>query len=507
MFALLGGAVLLCLFCPPFKKLWAWIDEHILSQETRPIAIDIIYAVIAGLMLLHHFYVLLYYPTIPAGASKLAPIWIVLAALTVLLGKSWREVGFRIVAIFLIYTFERLYAKNLTLTGNDTVYFFSAIYAFFICLGVFSALRPSVRKPFLQVLCAIWTLIILVLSIAGLFTSWTGILIKNLAEATIHIREGRLELFSTATITAGVLSSGSIMALIGFAISKHKSVKTIFLLSALIIMIANSLTDCRSSFIMLAFFLAGMLSIGIWTIYRNKEAAAFPKGKTLLVIIALLLCFGICFYSAVEGQRYLGIRFIEIRDNGGLLPAADAEGLSTEAITTPPPPVFEQRDIWITNETDINHSLTGRYQIWQNGIQYIQNHPDTLISGLSIDGSVAPIVGRPDHCHNILFQTLLEGGVLSLFLYLILVFYSVFHAFRLWNRRGIPFWQRVLPLPVFSILLWEMAECLTHFSYGHPPMTLFWLFLGATITVSKSLGKAPKSPEIPAESAESINRE
>lgn len=49
-----------------------------------------------------------------------------------------------------------------------------------------------------------------------------------------------------------------------------------------------------------------------------------------------------------------------------------------------------------------------------------------------------------------------------------------------------------------------MAECLTHFSFGHPPMTLFWFFLGATITVSKSLGKAPKAaeqPAIPAESA------
>ena len=46
MFLLLGGTTLLCLFCPPFKKLWAWLNKNIMTQETRPIAIDIIYAII-----------------------------------------------------------------------------------------------------------------------------------------------------------------------------------------------------------------------------------------------------------------------------------------------------------------------------------------------------------------------------------------------------------------------------------------------------------------------------
>ena len=113
MFTLLGGATLLCLFCPPFKKLWAWLDQHVMTAETRPITIDITYAVLAGLMLLHHFYVILYYPAVPSGATKFAPFWIVLAALTVILGKSWRETSFRIAAAFLILNFERLYIEKL----------------------------------------------------------------------------------------------------------------------------------------------------------------------------------------------------------------------------------------------------------------------------------------------------------------------------------------------------------------------------------------------------------
>jgi O-antigen ligase len=171
---------------------------------------------------------------------------------------------------------------------------------------------------------------------------------------------------------------------------------------------------------------------------------------------------------------------------------------------TPEPPGLNQRDVWGINSGDINEVLSDRFASWEKGLAFIHEHPETALYGLSVNGSVAPIVGREDHSHNILLQTLLEGGIPALLLYLSIVFYGVYHAFRLWARRNVPFWQRILPLPVFSILLWEMAECLTHFSYGHPPMTLFWFFLGATITVSKSLGKTPKTteqPAIPAESA------
>ena len=225
--------------------------------------------------------------------------------------------------------------------------------------------------------------------------------------------------------------------------------------------------------------------------------------QAILVIVALMVCFGICFWGTIEFQRILGVQFIEIRNNSNIISVATAEEISNNDIQliptpTPNPPSIIQRDVWAIDETNINDTLSDRYEIWQLGCQYIQDNPETLFYGVSVDGTIGPIVGRP-HCHNILLQTLLEGGFPALFLYLSLLFYATYHAFRLWNRRHIPFWQRILPLPVFSILLWEMAECLTHFSYGHPPMTLFWFFLGATITVGKSLGKAPKSPEIPTE--------
>ena len=499
MFVLFGGATLLCLFCPPFKKLWAWLDKHIMSQETRPIAIDIIYAITAGLMLLHHFYVLLYYPVIPAGATKFAPLWIVFATLTILLAKSWHTCSFWLVSIFLIFSFERLYNNNFSIASNDMVFFISAIYALFICINVFSVLRPSVRTIFLKALCALWATAILIMSVTGLFAAWTGIRPQNLVGVDSRVIRGRLYMLGAATTTASNLGCGVLMALIGFSISKRKSVKFLFLFVCLIAITANSLTDSRSSFYMLAFMIAEMICLGFWTIYRKQMTENQSVKKNALVITTLM----ICFYGAIVCQRYLGPKFIEIRNLGGVIPVARAEEPIKEIVQestisptiTAIPPQFTQRDIWLSEESSIEDTFNGRINLWRLAFEYIHNHPKTLLYGVSVDGSVTSIISREDHSHNLLIQILLEGGLPALLLFLSLVFYGTYHAFRLWNRRCIPFWQRVLPLPVFSILLWEMAECLTHFSYGHPPMTLFWFFLGATITVSKSLGKAPKSSD------------
>lgn len=503
MFALLGGAVLLCLFCPPFKKLWAWIDEHILSQETRPIAIDIIYAVFIGLMLLHHFYVILYYPTIPTGATKFAPIWLILAAVTVLLGKSWRNISFRLAAIFFLFSFERLYLEKLAVTGETAVYFFSAIYALFICLGAFSVFRPSVRKPFLQTLCVLWTLATLALSIAGLYTAWTGIQIPNFVGTTIHVEKGRLWVFAYPTITATFCGCGSIMTLIGFSASKHKSLKIFFILSCLISLIANSLTDARASFIVLAFMISGTICISLWSIYRNNKFSHCSRKKTSLIIIALIFCFGLCFYGAVEGQRLLGACFIEARNNETIIiPTAKAEEPVTETqpepIETISPPMFDQRDVWFSDETNIDYTLNGRIGLWRRASEYVHKYPLTLLFGKSVDGTVNISIVKDNHSHNLLLQTLLEGGFPSLLLFFSLILFGIFHSFKLWNRRGVPFWQHMLPIPMFAILLWEIVECVSHFSFGHPPMTLLWFFLGATITVTKSLEKTPKANEVPA---------
>ena len=84
----------------------------------------------------------------------------------------------------------------------------------------------------------------------------------------------------------------------------------------------------------------------------------------------------------------------------------------------------------------------------------------------------------------------MEGGVPGLLLFLAVLVCFAVHAVRLFRRAELPLWQRMLPVPVLSILVMEMTECLSHFSFGHVPMTFFWFFIGCTAAVGHSL----KSP-------------
>ena len=109
--------------------------------------------------------------------------------------------------------------------------------------------------------------------------------------------------------------------------------------------------------------------------------------------------------------------------------------------------------------------------------------------GLSAGWSYLSFRSDVPHCHDILLQIWMEGGFVGLALYLGLMIYFLYHACQLWKRWELPLWQRALPLPVLALLAMEMVECLTHFAYGHVPMTALYFFIGSTVAVSREIGK------------------
>lgn len=482
------AAVLLCAFCRPIRNLWAWIDKNIMDPETRKPVLDIIYAVLAVAMLLHHFYVILYYPTLPAGATKFAPVWLVLAALTIIMGKTWRDRIFVFSSVLLIFTFERYYLKNLAITGEAAVYFFSAIYAMYLAYGIFFVVREKYRTPLLKTLCALWSVGTLILCTIGLYFAWTGNPIKNMAGSITQVQGNRLDLFAGSTISGSYTGIGTLIALLGFAISKHKSVKLIYILLAFISVLTTALTDARSSFIMIAFMLASTICIILRSLWYKIISTKTTKIQ-IVIFISLLVCFGLCFWGTIKCQSSLTNIFTSIRNKGSLIPSAQAE--ETILNTTDKAPDFRHRDIIISNDAnDLDRTLSGRDLIWKTAIRFLQRNPNILFVGLTVDGTVATAIKREDHLHNIYFQILMEGGIPALLLFLTILGYFFYHTIRLWKRWKLPLWQRMLPLPALSILLLECAECLSHFSYGHPPMTLLWFFMGCTVAVSKSLDKS-----------------
>ena len=513
--ALMAGAVLLCAFTRPVRKFWAWLDRSLLSPETRKPFWDIAYAVLAAAMLLHHVYILLNYPAIPAGASKLAPAWIILAVVTVLMGKTWRHRGFLLASFFLIWTFETLYLRKLTVSGEAPVYFSSAVYALFLAYGVFFVLRPEYRRIFLQILCACWSLAALILCGAGLYTAWTGIRLPNLAGKSVHlhIRNGALMFFSNPNISGAIAGSGALMALTGFAVSRHRAARIAFLVPCLASLITVPLTDARASMFMLSLMLAGTAALA----FRGRLARRpeNPERRGLPPVVSVLACFVLCFALSYFVQTLVPDTFAAVRDRGGIItssvraesesepdpePTPEVTKKQTKKKTAKPtaaPDLSQEDSADSADESASVRSLSGRFNIWQKGLSYMGSHPASLLSGLTVDGSASKAVGRKDHFHNIYVQTLMEGGIPGLLLFLALLGYFLYHAVRLWRCPDLPLWQHVLPLPALSVLLLDTAECLSHFAFGHPPMTLLYFFMGCTVAVSLSLKNRPAEGAAP----------
>ena len=479
LFLLLGAGVLWIHFSPSGARFYAALDRGLLNPETRKPAVDIVYAVLAGLMILHHFAVTLYYPDWAAGAQKLTPVWVPFAALSVLLGRLWRHRIFWPASLFFLFTFERLFIADPAIGGSAIVYFSSALYAMFICMAVFPVLRKSFRRPFLLVLCAVWTAGALVLSGVGLHFAWTGEAVKNLAGTVSTIRGGRLDIFYPSTICAGFLSVSAMVSLAGFAVSRRAWAKVLFLLSAFPMLLASALTGSRSSMGAAAIALGLMICLAL---QRPLKQRWIPKHAWLRAAV-LLLCLVILTGGFLVGQVYLSDGFNAVREKGGLLLSS---ALAEEAAPTPAP--IKHRGF--LDYENINKLLSGRLATWEKCFAHIRENPVILVSGLSVNGDVRPVINQKAHTHNILLQTLMEGGVPGLLLFLAVLVCFAVHAVRLFRRAELPLWQRMLPVPVLSILVMEMTECLSHFSFGHVPMTFFWFFIGCTAAVGHSL----KSP-------------
>ena len=94
------------------------------------------------------------------------------------------------------------------------------------------------------------------------------------------------------------------------------------------------------------------------------------------------------------------------------------------------------------------------------------------------------------HCHNIVLQVLLEGGIPALLLFGGFLVFLGRKAFRLCTGRNKPVWLVLLPCLILSILAGEMAECHTLFVFTYSPVP-FALFLAAGfIAASDTAGES-----------------
>ncbi len=455
------------------------LDEKFLNPETRPVQLDWIYAVGALLLFLHHFVVLLFYPVWAAGAQKLTPFFILFAAVSVLLGKLWRRKECWILLAFWIWMLLRVFWEKRTVPVEAIIILSAALYAFFVAYPAFLVLRPSLRKPFLTILAGTWVLITTVLAVWGVALCWTSAQVKNLVGEFFGINcYGRLVLFSNPNVTGGFYACGVFMALALFTLVRNKALRVLSILSCVPMVMATSLSGTRSASIAISVAFCLLICL---LLQNPLKKIRFRYGILALIFV---LCFGVLTLAQIRFNGY----FVEFRNNRtALVQTAAAEESQAEipAAGAEESDESEEPSLWIQQRGNLNFSslddlTSGRISIWVDGYNYFRQSPRQILFGDSILNPGLKAL-RMNHYHNIFLQVLYESGVLGFALFAAFLVFFLIRAFRLIREDSLPLWQRFLPAPALSILVMDLMDCLTLFANGHPPMTLLWLFMGATI--------------------------
>ena len=539
-FLVIGGGVLAYHLFPAVRNVWPALDYHLLNQETRHKAVDLVYAVLVGLMLLHHFYVLLYYPVLAAGAQKLTPIWLMFAACSIFLGKLWRRKEIWILSLFLVWMFERVYFVSPDLPDNTVIILSTAIYAFYICYGAFFVIRRSLWKTTLVVLCAVWTVATTVLSGIGLYHAWFGTAFRNLVGEAFGINDyGRLALFSNPNITGGFFAVGVFMALMGFTLSRRVWAKALYLVSVIPMTIATSLSGTRCASVAISVAVGLLLCLLLGNKLKGK------KFRLPVLAVVFVVCFGILTIVQMKTSTV----FSNVRDST-LTPPSPAEEevvmeettqepvteapaptvteapaeTVTEAVaetavstalpeettaptavpeeTAAPTPVPEEEEATEEPEEEtrnyyiqfrdgldfssVNGLLSGRLEIWQEGFRYAAAHPEVWLWGDSILNPNLKELNW-NHYHNLYLQVLFESGIPGFLMFMGFIVIFLIYGIRLFVNGKQPLWVRFLPVPAAAILVMDLADCLTLFANGHVPLSMLYLFMGATVAMGASL--------------------
>ena len=121
------------------------LTRRVIDPDTRDRRITIAYMVFAIAMLLHHVYVTVYFPFPENGAIPFRYLWVILAGVSILLGRMWKDKCFWILTALLLMKFLRIAIPMPELIRETQSVYELCIYAFFICYGAGRVLNRKDR--------------------------------------------------------------------------------------------------------------------------------------------------------------------------------------------------------------------------------------------------------------------------------------------------------------------------------------------------------------------------
>ena len=470
-------------YIPMVRKGINAISLHVINPETRWVWIDYLYMVFAMVMLLHIIYVSVRYFSVQIGVERFHIPILIFSVISLILGRTWKNKGTWILLSLLMFSFLRLFLFEYDSMEISRPFLEMGLYAYAGCYSVAGAIKRKYLKHFLLLFCALWTLCITVLSGVGIYVAKTG---ENFGlYKTLTLMYGRLYLIRHPVVS-GILESVSLaVCLLGFQTCQKKAGRILFLIPVPVILLAGILTSTRTNYILTA----TVFSILICTYLYDRMNPAIRGGRYRLpawkwAVLGVTALGITAVLALLQPYAIDGFNAIQVR-GGILIRQAFAEG--TQMVV----PKIENRNF--SNAGAI--SLTGRLDIWQSLFKAVQKEPRILLYGQSLDYNMEKVNVflreaahfSAYHCHNTVFQTLLEDGLPAALLYLSFQLYFLYHAYSLITNKSLPFWQRFVPIPAVACAIGGLVDITTHFRSGNPQLVILYLFAGITIALSREI--------------------
>ena len=345
-------------------------------------------------------------------------------------------------------------------------------YALLLCFPCGLVCDEKQRRPFLRVLIALWTLWMTCFCAAGLYAAFTGTLLRRTSAARfigINAGDNRLYLMDYCTNAAGNIAASILLAVIAAVMEKSRLNRALYGLCAAVMVAALSLTDARTSFIMLSAGLAMTAGCAVWHTLRAGKAAR----------VAAVLACGV-------GVTIGGYLLLSGLTNalGAWVPGSGKTAWLTTALA----------EDGVTHRSVLGgNPLTYRTDVWRGVLALLRNEPQVLLTGTGpqqIMTRVMPYVvsEQPgfDHVHSIYLQMLVSYGLPGFGLMAAFLVLFIRSAWRVLFRGARALWQRLLPVPALAILLGETVECLTLALVNGPILAILFLSMGLTFGVDRS---------------------
>ena len=406
----------------------------------------------------------------------------------------------------LLWSFMAFYPLSILINGiqapiSDTLPlllfpFYFMLVAYFLCCLCTQKQRDQIVFWFLVLFSAA----ILILCLLGLYSffadreihapsTWTGFVIGMNTW-------GRMQLFGHPN-TAGIYCYLGLLALLVAAVMRKRRWFTVACCLAALVMIATlSITDSRSSRLL---FAAGAALAG-FALVSCALRGRIANGVAMHAVSILMACvIGVIAYLGVNAM-FSGMNGIKAAIKEAKPAASDIANEADAAGTIASTASHTDDMAGRRYDGNVNFSLAGRDSLWKSSLQYLREHPRTLLFGRSpVEGDAILLemgysFGDP---HNSLFYIVLRTGVISLAVFLWFAVRLLWRGLRLLlsASEAIAPYERLLPVFLFVLMAHAMAESLLP-DLIHPATLMFFVMAGVVENICKQKLDASKRPPV-----------